>query len=444
VTRASTTGRIHAHSRLARQAGMLVAAVSVAVAASVLSTRATTALAANPSPPFTQCPAVAIDTSCAILIVIQPDGSLTILGDPSQKPFDGSEDTLLGVQNNSGIVVPSIAIGSSTLAVFAFEAPAGEDGLCHFAFTGNGYCKAVPKPPTGYEGPDSRFSGISANKRDGTVNFTDAGGGLAAGASTYFSLENAITASKLGAGATTSLVFAGTSAHASDFADSATLAATLTSGGVPVANAPITFTLAPGARSVQCTGTTNSVGVATCSITPTQPAGSYQLVASYAGSSVPFLSPVNTGAPFAVTLEQDSLTYAGPLTASRGSPLVLSAAMTTDDPSANTVLSGRTVRLTLGSGATAQECNGYTDATGVASCIVIVSAEQPSGDLLASAVFVNDPFYAPATAAATVSLPASATITTPEVGGGLPALPAGLLLVVGGGVLVAGRRRRSL
>ncbi len=424
---------------------MLFAAVLVAVVASMLVTRATTALAANPSPPFAQCPAVAIDKTCAILIVIEPDGSLTILSDPSQKPFDGSEDTLLGVQNNSGIVVPSIAVGSSTQAVFAFEAPAGEDGLCHYTFVGNGYCKATPKPPTGYEGPDSSFSGISANKRDGTVNFTDAGGGLAPGASTFFSLENAITASKLGTGATTSLVFAGTSARASDFADRATVAATLTSGGAPVANAPLTFTLAPGAGSVQCTGATNSAGVATCSITPTQQAGSYQLIASYLGSSVPFLSPVNVSAPFAVTLEQDSLTYTGSLTASRGSPLVLSAAMTTDDPSAPTPLSGRTVRLTLGSGASAQGCNGYTDAAGVASCIVIVSAEQPSGNLPASAEFVNDPFYAPATAAATVSIPAPATITTPEVGaGGLPALPAAPLLVAGGGLLVAGRRRRSL
>jgi hypothetical protein len=424
---------------------MPATAVLVGVVASVLTARVSPVLAANPSAPFRLCPAVALDTSCAILIVIEPNGSLTILSDPTQKPFDGAEDTLLGVQNNSGITVPSISIGSSTQAVFAFEAPAGTDGICHYSFVGNAYCKVAPKPPTGYEGPDTRFSGVSANKRDGTVSFTDAGGGLAAGASTYFSLENAIAAPKFGTGAATSLVFTSTSAKTADYADPAIVAATLSAGGVAVAGAPVTFTLAPGPGSVACTSTTSAAGLATCSLTPSQPAGSYQVVASYLGSSVPFLAPVNTTVPFAVTLEQDSLTYTGSLTASRGQPLVLSAAMTTDDPSASTPLSGRTVRLTLGSAATAQGCNGYTDAAGIASCIVIVSAAQPGGNLVASATFVNDPFYAPASAAATVAIATSATIATPEVGAGdVPWLPAALLLLAGGGAAAAGRRRRTL
>ena len=36
------------------------------------------AKAANPTPPFTQCPAIGLDTSCRILIVINPGGTLAV------------------------------------------------------------------------------------------------------------------------------------------------------------------------------------------------------------------------------------------------------------------------------------------------------------------------------------------------------------------------------
>jgi hypothetical protein len=207
----------------------------------VLATRST-ALAANPTPPFTQCPPVAVDTSCAILIVIEPDGSLVILHDSTQKPLDKSEDTLVGVQNNSTITAPSIAIGSASQPVFGFEG----DGLCTYVFVGNAYCQSAPKPPTGYEGPYTSIGNISGDKKRGTVTFTEPDGGLAAGDGTYFSLEGAITPTSLITGAATSLVFTATSATSSDFADSATAAATLTSAGVAVPNAPLTSRSRPG------------------------------------------------------------------------------------------------------------------------------------------------------------------------------------------------------
>ncbi len=40
------------------------------------------------TPPFNECPAVGSDTSCGVLFIIQPDGSVTVLTDPSQGPFD--------------------------------------------------------------------------------------------------------------------------------------------------------------------------------------------------------------------------------------------------------------------------------------------------------------------------------------------------------------------
>ena len=65
------------------------------------------AAASAPTPPFTQCPAIGFDTSCAILIVVEPNGSFVPYADPTQGPFDGIEDTLIGVQNESSLPSPA-------------------------------------------------------------------------------------------------------------------------------------------------------------------------------------------------------------------------------------------------------------------------------------------------------------------------------------------------
>jgi hypothetical protein len=431
-----------------RRAAVLGVAGVMTAATAALAMPSPTVRAA-PAPPFNQCPGVGLDTSCAILIVIQPDGSLTILRDATQRPIDGSEDTLLGVQNNSAVTVPSISIGSATVALFGLE----NDGICTFIFVGDGYCTATPPPATGYEGPDTTFGQISVNKKRGTVHFTDSGGGLAAGATTFFSLEGALTASNLISGAATSLTFTNTS-FSSDVADPLTVSATLTAAAVPVPGATLVFTLGTGSGADTCTGTTDSSGVASCSITPTQPAGSYQLTTSFAGSSIPFLAGVNTTAPFAVTLEQDALTYTGGLAVVAGQPLVLSGALTTDDPAAGTPLAGKSISLTLGSGVTAQTCVAVTDAAGAATC-TIASVKQSPGSVGASARFAGDAFYVAAAAVGgvTVTAPAvppappsvpGAGVGTPDTGGAgeQPAAPAAMLIVAGGWLTAAAVRRR--
>src|SRR5258708_1913149 len=90
------------------------------------------ASATPPTPPFTQCPAVGLDTSCGTLIVINSGGSVEAVNDPSQGPFDGVEDTMIGVQNNSGSAVSSIAL----------------EGVFIFGFDGDGICGGDnPAPP---------------------------------------------------------------------------------------------------------------------------------------------------------------------------------------------------------------------------------------------------------------------------------------------------------
>ena len=116
----------------------------------------------NTSPPYNECPAVGNDTNgCELLFVINPDGSVTVKPPSGKGPFDGADDTLIGVLNQSGQPTPSLTLsGTGTPAPFDFDG----DGLCPFISCGY-------PDPTGYEGPDNTFTGISADIETGTVAF---------------------------------------------------------------------------------------------------------------------------------------------------------------------------------------------------------------------------------------------------------------------------------
>src|SRR5439155_25454566 len=112
------------------------------------------------TPPFSQCPAGGADTRCAVLIVFNADGSVSAFNDLSQGPFDGIEDTLVGVQNDSSATVTSLSLTGPNIFGFDF------DGLCAGYTPGPSGC---PFGTTGYEGPDTSFTITDAN--NGTVNF---------------------------------------------------------------------------------------------------------------------------------------------------------------------------------------------------------------------------------------------------------------------------------
>jgi hypothetical protein len=139
-------------------------------------------------PPFTQCPPVGADTSCAILIVVT-DSGISVYTDPSQGPYDQIEDTLIGVQNNSAHTTLNSLPLSSPNPIFGFDG----DGICGIDSTTNMPFNPAPPGcpfgPTGYEGPGVSFASINSATTSGALNFA---GGLAPGASTYFSLELAI------------------------------------------------------------------------------------------------------------------------------------------------------------------------------------------------------------------------------------------------------------
>lgn len=139
------------------------------------------------------CPTtVNTNTDCGYVLTIGPGGIITGSVVAGATPYDGGDDALIGVVNNSG----SSYTGSFQLSgsgngggLFAFDG----DGIC--TYTGASYCS---KAATGYEGPLNTFSGINSSGTLGTVNIT----GLAAGGTTYFSLESSPASINNGGGPT--------------------------------------------------------------------------------------------------------------------------------------------------------------------------------------------------------------------------------------------------
>jgi hypothetical protein len=168
--------------------------VAFAFAAALIAAPSATA-----APLFPQCPPVGANDGCAILIVVDANGNVSVQQDPNPPnngPYDGADDTLVGLQNNATFAVASINLSSTTLPIFGFDG----DGLCTVT-PGPPGCPSGGFGPTGYEGPNNTFSSISTDEMSGTVNFTNA---IAPGGSAYFGLEDALTAADIIPGTVTS------------------------------------------------------------------------------------------------------------------------------------------------------------------------------------------------------------------------------------------------
>lgn len=145
---------------------------------------------------LTECPPTGLNTGgCRLLITVTGvNGSgaatafavSTTTNAPDNQPYDGAEDTLIGVLNSSGASLSSIAL-SSPLDIFGFDG----DGPCTQS-PGPSNCN--PLESSGYGGPGVTFTGINATFTAGTVHFTPA---LANNGTAWFGLEEAITASQV-------------------------------------------------------------------------------------------------------------------------------------------------------------------------------------------------------------------------------------------------------
>jgi hypothetical protein len=214
---------------------------------------------------------------------------------------------------------------------------------------------------------------------------------------------------------TTLTVNAGTS----DFADTGTVSGTLTNSvtGAPIAGEQVTLTL-NGTQS--CSAVTNASGVASCSITPNEPAATYTLTGSFAGDTAkaPQLLASTGSNNYVVTLEETAIAYTGPSIAVSGMSFTMSANLTTD----GSPLGGRAVLMTLGSGSTAQSCTGTTNGAGNASCTIAV-VNQTAGSVPITVTFAGDAYYRPASAAGTettAAAPSSGGFVVGDVTAGAP------------------------
>lgn len=122
-----------------------------------------------------QCPAYGNDSTCGVVITITDAG--TTVTQTGQGPYDGIDDTLVGIVNNSTKRSIPLVVLSSSYDIFGFDG----DGVDTYGAPGNAL------DSTGYGGPNTYFTNISSDYTTGTVNFVTP---LAPGQSTYFSLEN--------------------------------------------------------------------------------------------------------------------------------------------------------------------------------------------------------------------------------------------------------------
>ena len=172
---------------LPRGRSRLFAAVAISSVVALLalaSDGTATAASSPPGPPFTQCPAVGASPSCKILLVVEPTGAVSVHDDTAVGDYDGADDTLVGIVNTSGQPVTAVTVKGAATDIGGFDG----DGLCT-------YLTCTYPAPTGYEGPANTFTTDPANLDQAEVDFT--GSGLAAGASTYFSLEGTLTAAEI-------------------------------------------------------------------------------------------------------------------------------------------------------------------------------------------------------------------------------------------------------
>ena len=136
-------------------------------------------------PAVTPNPGITDPSGCNVLITFPAVGSPTTLIVDTH-PYEGIEDQLVGVINNSSSTITSFVLTGSNL--FGFDG----DGICVTGFIPAGYCTA--QDSTGY-GPGGTsapfhvtFSAINVSLSSGTVNFAP---GIPPGSNGFFSLEEA-------------------------------------------------------------------------------------------------------------------------------------------------------------------------------------------------------------------------------------------------------------
>jgi hypothetical protein len=146
-----------------------------------------------------QCPAVGNDTGCGSLITVTSTGATVT--QTGMGPYDGSDDTLIGVVNNIPACTPGIGTSQtvcgisiysldlmSTNNIFGFDG----DGISSPTYGIPNNAMDVANGNTQYGGPNAYFTNINAGQTAGRVNFITP---IPPGGTGFFSLENVLKAS---------------------------------------------------------------------------------------------------------------------------------------------------------------------------------------------------------------------------------------------------------
>ncbi len=252
-----------------------IALGSVALVGSYFTIFAGTSSAVAPTPPFNECPGIGASPSCEFLIVLSSSGA-TVYQDSTVHVLDGSDDTLVGVINSSGAPVSNIGL-SSTEHIFGFDG----DGICsktgsafNYAWTSATLLAGCPYGTTGYEGPGVTYSNFSGADLTGTVTFT---GGLADGASTFFSLEGDLASASFTVPTTTttttttSTTTSTTPPPPPPTTTPSTPPPPTTTVPAPTTTVPATTTTGPATTTTAPATTTTAPPITTTSITASPP-----------------------------------------------------------------------------------------------------------------------------------------------------------------------------
>lgn len=181
---------MHDFFRRRRVRALAVAASALAMAGGGLAAAQPAGAASQPAAPFNQCPSIGSSPSCEIMLVVNSDNSITVLKDSSVGTFDGSDDTLVGIVNNSPAAVKAITVSGPGSGLAGLDG----DGICSSAYGTWSGSSGCPYGPTGYEGPGTSIVTKPSLPDIAEVDFT---GGLAVGKPAYFSLEGALATATL-------------------------------------------------------------------------------------------------------------------------------------------------------------------------------------------------------------------------------------------------------
>lgn len=143
-----------------------------------------------PAAGLAQCPAVGTAPGCNAIITVNSNGTFSVSGVAANGTnYDGSDDALFGIVNNSPNPISSITLNGNGIDIFGFEGDGIDSPTYGGTFTETGNATDT----TGYGGPNAYFTGISADTTMGTVNFLTP---IAPNGGTgYFSLEESFDAS---------------------------------------------------------------------------------------------------------------------------------------------------------------------------------------------------------------------------------------------------------